>query len=175
MSNISKNTKRVALLGVMLALMIVASTLEHTIPTPPMLPPNIKLGLANIIVMYVVIMIGKKEAIILAILKSLFILLIRSAAPAFMSICGGLISIFTIIILLYMFNKNISYILLSVSGAIAHNIGQLFAASLLLSANFFIYLPVMIIFGVIMGSVTGILLGVIMPVFTKIFDRHGMM
>jgi len=169
MSHISNNTKQIALLGLMLAIMIVISTFEHLLPTIPGLPP-VKLGLANIIVMFAAISIGKKEALVLTILKSLFIFLLRGTVASIMSICGGLISVFAIIILLNIFGKNISYVLLSIGGALAHNIGQLVAASLILSTIAFMYTtPLIVILGVITGGITGVLLGAVMPVFSKIF------
>jgi heptaprenyl diphosphate synthase len=91
----------------------------------------------------------------------------RGFTAGVLSLCGGVLSI-CVLILFVCLNKKASYLVLSISGAIAHNIGQLIAVSLMFN-NFytFYYLPVLIVSGIVMGSVTGVLLKTTMPVLSK--------
>ena len=163
------STKTIAFLGLMLAMVLVLSMLEHMIPPIPLLPPNIKLGLSNIITMYCFFFVGRKYALFLAILKSVFVFLIRGAIAGALSLTGGVLSILVIAFLVFLFNSKISYTLVSIAGAIAHNLGQIIIASFILGSDLvFIYTPVLLVSGVIMGSITGTLLKVVMPVFKNI-------
>ena len=161
--------KRISFLGIMLAIIMVLGILEHMIPPLPLMPPSVKLGLSNIVTMYCVFFVGKKEAVLLAVLKSCFVFLIRGAMAGGLSLCGGLLSLAVILLLDRTFKQKISYTILSISGAISHNIGQLLAVSVILNSNFiFYYLPVLLVSGIVMGIITGTLLKVVMPVFNNI-------
>ena len=150
-------------MALMLAVSIVLSVFESLLPPLPFAPPGIRLGLANVATMYVLFFVGKKKAILLIVLKSVFIILIRGPLAGALSMTGGLLSVLVIILLLLVSKKS-SYILLSSAGAIAHNFGQIAAASLILSTNLLVfYWPLIIIFGVVLGSITGKVLEVVIP------------
>lgn len=164
-----KKPKQIAFIGLMLAIIAVLSAIEHMLPPLPLLPPNVKLGLSNIIIMYCVFFISRIQAVTLNIAKSFFVLLTRGPIAATLSFCGGMLSIVVIILLAVLFRERISYAAVSVAGAISHNIGQLIAVSVIISSQYIIYyLPVLIVSGVIMGLVTGALLKVVLPVLNNI-------
>ena len=148
----------------MLALVIVLSFLESMLPPLVSFAPGIRLGLGNIVTMYALFTIDKKTAFLLNILKSVFVFATRGAIAAALSLTGGILSLIVIIVLDTLLKQRISYLALSVSGAVFHNVGQLAAISLLMNnkAAFF-YLPVLIAAGVAMGSITGTILNVVMP------------
>lgn len=162
-------TKKIAFMGIMLALMIALSAAEHMLPPLPFLPPGVKLGLANIVTMYCVFFINKLEAVGLNALKSLSVLLMRGVVAGVLSFCGGLLSIGVIILIVLLFKDKISYIAVSIAGAVAHNIGQFIAVSFILDFDYMLYyLPVLIVTGIPMGILTGTLLKIILPVFRKV-------
>ena len=164
-----KKTKKIAFIGLMLAIIAALSALEHTLPPLPFLPPNVKLGLSNIITMYCVFFVSRAQAVTLNVAKSFFVLLMRGPIAAALSFCGGMLSIGIIILLIVIFRERISYTAVSVAGAISHNIGQFIAVSVILYSPYIIYyLPVLIVSGVIMGAVTGTLLKVVLPVLDNI-------
>lgn len=164
-----KKPKQIAFIGLMLAIIAVLSAIEHMLPPLPLLPPNVKLGLSNIIIMYCVFFISRIQAVTLNIAKSFFVLLTRGPIAATLSFCGGMLSIVVIILLAVLLRERISYAAVSVAGAISHNIGQLIAVSVIISSPYIIYyLPVLIVSGVIMGLVTGALLKVVLPVLNNI-------
>jgi len=165
--------KNIAFFGIMLAVVVVLSWLELMVSSLLLLPPYIKLGLANIVIMYCVIFVSKKSAITLSILKSLFVLIIRSPIAGLLSLCGGILSILIIILLVSIFKDRVSYIALSVAGAIAHNLGQLSLVVLIFeNFIFFGYLPIMILSGIVAGVITGISLRVTLPLFNNINIRE---
>lgn len=163
-------------MAILLAMAVVLSILESALPPLPMLPPNARLGLSNIIVMYTMFFLGKKNAYGMAVLKSVFVAFTRGAIAGMMSFLGGVTSLTFMVIMLLIFKKNISYILLSVVGAIGHNIGQLIGASIQLGLNVVkYYWAIFLISGVFFGVITGILLKFVMPVFNRIIgidDYH---
>ena len=166
------HVKKIAFLGLMLAFILVLAMLENMLPPLfPLLPPQFsRIGLSNAVVMYIVFFVGKKEAVTMAVIKALFGFLTRGPMAGLLSLAGGLLSLFFIFLLLWPFKDKISYIALSVAGAIGHNLGQLTVASLILEnwSLFVVYFPFLLISGVVFGSVTGTFLKVIMSVFDKI-------
>lgn len=169
MDKVDKKTKKLAVMGMLLAVTIILSFIEYQLPPLPFLPPNFKLGISNIIVMYTLYNLGGGSAYVMAILKSLFVLLTRGPVAAFMSISGGLLSVTVILLLTIIFKDKISYLVLSIFGAIAHNIGQLAAARFQFQTDVVkYYLPILILMGIIMGTLTGLLLRIIMPILERI-------
>lgn len=174
MERIRVETRRLTLLAVLLAVIVAMSALEHMLPPLPMLPPGVRLGLSNVVTMYALFFLGAGPAAGLAALKSLFVFLMRGAAAGLLSLCGGMLSIAVILTLSALFGQRISYFMLSVAGAVTHNIGQLTAASLVLQTELVLYyLPALIVSGVVMGSVTGVLLRVVLPLFDRVTGKNG--
>lgn len=157
-------------MGLMLAVVMAFSFIEHMLPPLPLLPPNVKLGLSNIVTMYCLFFLGKSNAATLAVLKSGFVLLMRGPVAGLLSITGGLLSIMAIILLLFLFGTRLSYVMTSIFGAITHNVGQIIAVSLIMGTGMiFYYLPVLIVSGIIMGIVTGTMLKILLPVFNNTY------
>lgn len=155
-------TKYITYMAMLLTLTIVLSIFESMLPSFTAIP-GVKLGLANIVVMFALFFIGKKHAFALNAAKGLFVLITRGAVAGILSLCGGMLSILVIILLHCIFREKISYMILSISGAVSHNIGQIIAVSIMLNAYAYMYLPILIVSGVIMGSITGILLKTLLP------------
>ncbi|MCL2500120.1 MAG: Gx transporter family protein [Defluviitaleaceae bacterium] len=165
------SAKKLTFLGFMLALMVILIFFERMLPPLPMLPPQFsRLGLSNIIVMYIFFFVGKREAFLMAVMKAIFNLLMRGPMASLLSLSGGLFSVAVIFILWWVFRDRISYVALSIGGAIGHNLAQLLVACAVLQSGylFLFYLPILLVAGVVSGTLTGISLRVIMPVFDKI-------
>lgn len=157
-------------MGLMLAVIMALSFIEHLLPPLPLLPPNVKLGLSNIVTMYCVFFLGPREAFTLAVLKSSFVFLTRGPVAGLLSVTGGLLAIATIVLLLFLLKSKLSYLTASISGAVMHNVGQIVAVSIVMGTNMiFYYLPVLIVSGVIMGIVTGTMLKLLLPVFDSTY------
>lgn len=169
-NSISINT--LTRLALLFAITIVLMLIEGAIPPIATLPPGVKLGISNIVMMYTLFFLGKKEALILLLLKAFFIFLTRGLFAFFISTSGGILSILVMIFMLGLKKYKISYIIVSVCAAIAHNVGQLLAASVVLAnVAAFYYLPILIISGIIMGAVTGTVLKFTLPAMKR-FGLH---
>ena len=164
--------KDVSFMGVLLALAIVLSILEAGLPPIPFFPPNFKPGLANVVVMYCVMIVGYRQAVLINVLRSLFILILRGPVAGLMSLSGGFLSVFVLILLIGLFANKISYAMLSVISALFHNLGQLLVAGALMDFRLIIfYAPVLLVASVVLGMFTGFILGSIMPALNGLRSR----
>jgi heptaprenyl diphosphate synthase len=149
----------------MAALAIVFGYVEHLVPFPVGIY-GLKLGLSNLVV--VVLLYSTKWHIALSInLLRIFIcfLLFGSATSLLFSLFGGIISFFVMFALISLSKERFSAVGVSICGAVAHNVGQICAAVILLDEiRIAFYLPVLI--GV--GALTGTLIGLIaLPIIKR--------
>lgn len=167
--NRSPKVRRLAQMGLLFALAMALSFLESLLPALPMLPPGIRLGLSNIVTMYALFVLGPVSGYTIAVLKSLFVLLTRGAVAAAMSMAGGIASV-TVMLLLYLLpGMKKQYLLLSIFGGAAHNMGQLVAARFIINNQYvWYYLPVLLAAGLLMGAITGMALKVVMPYLNRL-------
>ena len=151
-------THEIALSGLLFALAMALSFVEGTLVIPGLMP-GMKLGLANIVVMYALFFMGGKQALIL----------VSGWTAGFLSLCGGLFSLLVMWVLYDHFPVQPTWFILSVCGALAHNVGQLLGASVILSSAMSLYYaPVMLVFGLIMGSLTSITLRALLPALGRL-------
>ena len=102
-------TKKITYTAVLTAMLFVLSMLEAALPLEAVLPMGVKIGLANIAVMYGVFFISKKTGVYLAVCKGLFAFVTRGFTAAVLSTSGSLLSIFAVILLITIFKEKISY------------------------------------------------------------------
>lgn len=161
-------THEIALSGLLFALAMALSFVEGTLVIPGLMP-GMKLGLANIVVMYALFFMGGKQALVLDLLKALFVFLVSGWTAGFLSLCGGLFSLLVMWVLYDHFPVQPTWFILSVCGALTHNVGQLLGASVILSSAMSLYYaPVMLVFGLIMGSLTSITLRALLPALGRL-------
>lgn len=148
--------RKIAYFGVLTALALIFSYVEHLIPIHFAIP-GIKLGLANLCVLIVLYKIGIKEAVILSVTRVILAGFMFSNLFAILySMFGGLLSLLVMWILKR--TAWFSVIGISMAGGVFHNIGQLIVAGVVVeSLSVFYYLPVLVFSGI----VTGILIGVL--------------
>ena len=85
-----------------------------------------------------------------------------------LSLCGGLLSLLVMWVLYYLLPVRPTWFILSVCGALAHNIGQLLGAGVIISSSLsFYYAPVMLVLGLVMGALTSITLKALLPALGK--------
>ena len=134
-----------------------------------MLPPGIRLGLSNIVTMYALFVLGPVRGYTIAILKALFVLLTRGAVAAAMSAAGGVFSVTIMLLLSLLPGIKEQYLLLSVFGGAAHNIGQLVMARFIINNQYvWYYFPVLLAAGLLMGAITGMALRVVLPYLNRL-------
>ncbi len=169
-----KNNKiyKTAFMGLFFAVAIVLTLIENMIPPIPMLPPGMKLGLSNIVTMYCLFFVGKGSAFGIIFMKSFFVFLTRGMTAGLLSLSGGICAIIVMIFLIAVFKNKCSYLMLSVTGGIFHNIGQIIMASIILNTSLiFYYFPILVVSGLLAGIITAALLRIIMPALNKIMGK----
>lgn len=159
----NSKAREVAFTGMLFALSLALSYLEALVTPLLGLLPAMKLGLSNICVMYALLFLDTGTAAMLAVLKAFFAFLTRGATAGLLSLSGGLLSLLVLWALLVLPLPVTGYIF-SVCGALAHNLGQLLMAAVLLSAPMALgYAPVLLVVGVGVGAVTAMLSRALFP------------
>ncbi|MCI6639929.1 MAG: Gx transporter family protein [Pygmaiobacter massiliensis] len=162
------SARQVALGGLLFALSLLLAWLEATLAPLLGLPPGIKPGLANVVVMYALYFLTAGWAARLVVLKALFAFLVRGGAAGALSLSGGLCSLGVMLAVRFISRRKASVLAVSVAGAVSHNLGQLALASLWLSGGFsFAYAPVLVVSGVCMGAFTSFTLRAVLPALEK--------
>lgn len=153
-----------ALMGLLFALAGALNTLENLLSA--FLPAGMRIGLSNIVIMAAILCINLPSAAVLVLLKAMLVLFTRGVTAGLMSLCGSMAA-FLVTALLFR-RTRCSYILISVLGAIAHSVGQLCAAAVILGTAYtFAYAPVLIFASVGTGIFTGIVLKATFPILQK--------
>lgn len=165
--------RRVALTGMLFALAIALSFFESLVTPLLALPPGIKLGLANIVVMYALLFLSWRPALMLVVLKAGFGLLTRGGMAGLLSLSGGLVSLGVMVLLMLPKNR-VSVLVISIVGAVCHNLAQLLVIALVMGRYSLYYAPVLVVAGVVVGLITAILLRVLMPALAKTGLATGM-
>ena len=160
-------TKKVAMLGLTIALAMIMSYIEALVPLS-FAVPGIKMGLANIVIIFVLYKIGTKEAILVSLIRVILVSLLFSNVMAMAySIAGAVLSL-SVMWLLKKTDK-FSFVGVSIAGGIMHNVGQISMAVILLGTEqIALYLPVLMITGTATGVVIGIVSGLVINRFKNI-------
>lgn len=163
----SSKAREVALTGMLFALAMALSYMESLITPLLGLMPGMKLGLANIVVMYALLFLRGRTALLLVLLKALFSFLTRGATAGLLSLCGGGLS-FVVLWLLLRAPFAVTGYIFSVSGALAHNLGQLLGAGVVLSSAMALgYAPAELLAGLVVGCLTSGLSYALFPALAR--------
>lgn len=150
--------KKFSRLSILLALSVSLNILESLIPFFNGYIPGIKLGLANIISLYVLYKFSLKDAFYLGILRVFLVSILRTGIFStyfFFSLSGAILSI--IMMHIGMKYLKLSVIGVSILGSIFHSIGQILVAIILLHFNMIYYLPWILLISIPSGILTGII------------------
>lgn len=148
--------KKIAYLGLLIALAFVLSYVEFLIPINLGIP-GVKVGLANLVIIVAMYTIGEKSAFFLSMVRILLVAFtFGNLAAMLYSLAGGLLSYFVML-----FAKKMDVLSakgVSVLGGIFHNVGQILVAMMILeTAQLIYYLPVLLIAGTVSGLFIGLL------------------
>ena len=149
-------TRKLTVMALSVALAMILSFVESQIPS--FVPiPGVKVGLANIVVVFALYKLGWKEAFVISLLRVMLIsILFGHLASFFYSIAGAVLSFIGMVLLKK--TGRFSHIAVSVTGGVLHNVGQIAMACILLGTNAIAYyLPFLILSGTIAGVLIGLL------------------
>lgn len=149
-------TKKLSLMALLAAIALIVFVIEAQIP--PLVPiPGIKLGLANMITLVAMVILGRREAGAILLVRILMGSMFSGGVSGFLfSIAGGLLAYLVMMLLIGLFPQKLLWVV-SIFGAIAHNIGQLTVAVLVSKTpSIIVYGPALMASGIITGAFTGI-------------------
>ena len=152
----SMNQKKTAYLGLFAAVAIIFGYVESMIPFFAGIP-GIKLGLANLAVLFILETYSWKEAALVSSVRIFVIgFLFGNLFSIFYSLAGAALSL-TVMTLMKK-KSGFSLLGISVAGGVSHNVGQLIVAAVIVeNTSLLYYAPALLISGVITGLVIGML------------------
>lgn len=153
-----KGTERIARLGLLTALALIASYIEYLIPLPIGIP-GVKLGLANLLIVWTLYAVGPREALAVNGVRVLLAgFLFGSLSMILYSLAGAALSF----LCMYLAKRSGTFSIIGVSiiGGVTHNIGQLLVAMAVLETGDLLYYgPVLLVAGLLTGLLIGIVAG----------------
>lgn len=146
--------RKIANLGIFSALAIIFGYIETLIPVFAGIP-GIKLGLANLAVLYILVRYTFRDAILVSVIRIIVIgFLFGNMFSILYSLAGAALSLSAMALMQK--HTDFSLIGISVAGGVTHNIGQLLIAILIVeNRSLLYYAPVLLISGVITGCLIG--------------------
>lgn len=152
----AERTRRLAIAAMFAALALIFSYVEVLIPVPVPVP-GVKLGIANLVIIIAVYRMGFRYAFTINCVRIVVAgLLFSGVFGMIYSFAGGILSIL-VMYGLYR-TKLFSMVGISMAGGVAHNLGQLATACIIVSnISLLSYFPVLLFSGLISGILIGIL------------------
>ena len=149
-------SKTVAFAGICVALALILAYIEVLLPPLFSAVPGIKMGLPNIIIVFLLYRRGPVLAGVVSLLRILLVSMLFGNAMALMySLAGGVLSLVIMVILRRL--NILSPVGVSVAGGVTHNIGQIIMAVLLLdTVQLGYYLAVLAVTGTVAGIMIGL-------------------
>ena len=149
-------TKRLTLCAILVALAMALSYTERFIPLQMVVPlPGVKLGLANIVTLMALYLMGPKAAFAILIPRCIFGAVFGGGITGLaFSLTGGLLAM--AVMCLARKIPAFSVYGVSILGAAAHNVGQILAAMVLMNSVYIgAYLPYLLGVALVTGFATG--------------------
>ena len=151
-----KKTKRLTLCAILIALALALSYTERFIPLQMVVPlPGVKLGLANIVTLIALYLMGPRQAFAILIPRCIFGAVFGGGITGLaFSLTGGLLAMAVMCLAKRL--PVFSVYGVSILGAAAHNIGQILAAMVLMNSIYIgAYLPYLLVVALFTGFATG--------------------
>ena len=149
-------TKKLALMALLTAIALTIFVVENQLPVPVPVP-GVKLGLANIITLVTMLLLGKKEAGAVLLVRVLMgAMFAGSPSTLLFSAAGGALAWLVMCLTVGLFGEKQLWIVSALAG-LAHNAGQLLTCALVVKTpGVFAYAPILAVSGVITGVFTGL-------------------
>ncbi len=151
-----KSSKRIALCAALAAVALTIFVAESQIP--PIVPiAGVKLGLANIVTLVAMVLLGRRDALIVLVVRLVLGAAFTGGFSAFMfSAVGGLAAYLVMAVLVGVFPEKLLWVV-SVLAALAHNAGQVLVAVFVTGTpGIAYYIFILAASGVVTGVFTGV-------------------
>ena len=153
-------TKKIVIIGLLVGSGLILNIIETMIPMS-FVVPGAKLGLANIVNLIGLVLFGFNGGFLILILRLLLgsVLIGTFMTISFyLSLSGGIIGYLMMGLTYYFFKEKFSLLVISVIGAVFHNIGQILMAYIIINnIGIFYYLPYLVLLAVPTGIGVGVI------------------
>ena len=155
MKNNRLSTRKIAFVGLAASLAILLSYVEFLLPPLFAAVPGIKLGLPNVIILYVLYCLDVKYAALVSFVRlGISSLLFGNAMTLAYSAAGAVLSLLVMALLKKV--DKLSAVGVSVAGGVSHNLAQVLVAMLLLDTPQIAYYLIVL---AITGTISGVFIG----------------
>lgn len=153
---------KLSLLALSVALAMILSFVESQVPSFVAVP-GVKMGLANVVVVFALYRLGWKEALVISAIRVFLVgLMFGSGVSLLYSSAGAAVSFLAMAVL----KKTgiFSHTAVSVAGGVMHNMGQITMASILMTTDILKYYAPFLVFS---GTLSGIVIGLLAAVLVR--------
>ena len=160
-------TKDITTVGILTSVSVVISIVESYFDFIGNIIPGLKLGLANIVILYALYKYNFKISIGISLIRIFIVALIRTGFGInfFFSLVGA---IFSVLSMWLVKKTKLSIVGVSIMGSVCHSIGQVLVGIIILdNYNILYYLPYLLVFSI----PTGILIGLITKKLIKYTEK----
>ncbi len=156
--------KKSVAMALFIAMAICLSVIEAFIPINFVIP-GVKLGLANIILVILLYHYNFKQLLMFQFLRITITSFILGIFSVYLfAMTAGVFSLLIMYSLVKLFKNKISLYVISMSGAIVHNVVQVLVAIIFMrTPELVYYIPYVVIFGVITGFINGYIITKLKP------------
>lgn len=162
-----KHIRKTAVLSILTTVALVLSYVEAILPPIWAAVPGIKIGLPNIIIIFILYKTGFKDAITVSAIRLFLVaLLFGNAMTLLYSAAGAILSI----VLMTLCKKIdlFSMVGVSIVGGVAHNLGQILVAMAIFETSQIGYYMLVL---AVTGTIAGVFVGVAASIILKRFER----
>ena len=160
--------KRVTLLGLLASLALLLSYVEFLLPPIFVSVPGIKVGLPNVIILYVLYCLDTKYAALVSFVRILLsAFMFGNAVSLAYSVAGAVLSL--LVMSLLKRTNRFSTVGVSVAGGVTHNLGQILVAMVILDTSRIAYYLLLLM---VTGTISGIFIGLCGALLVKRIPRE---
>lgn len=168
MKNRLIRTKKTAFIGLAASLALLLSYVEFLLPPLFVSVPGIKLGLPNVIILYVLYCMGVRHAALVSFTRLCVSSLLFGNAMTFAySAAGAVLSLLVMCVLKK--TDKLSTVGVSVAGGITHNLGQILVAMVVLDTPQIAFYMIVL---AVTGTISGIFIGLCGALMVKRISKN---
>ena len=150
-----KRVQNITKIGVLCALAMILSYIELLLPPIYAAAPGIKVGLANIVIIYALYVLGVKHAATISFIRLTLSAILFNPSTFLYSLAGAALSLFAMALMKK--SNAFSTVGISIAGGVLHNLGQIIVAICLLeTVEIGYYMFILAISGTLAGIFIGL-------------------
>lgn len=162
-----QNIRRYSVLGLLTAVALALSYVEAILPPIWSAVPGIKIGLPNIIIIFILYKTGLKDAVTVSATRLFLVALLFGNAMTLAYSAAGAILSLSLMTLCKKLNL-FSTVGVSIVGGVAHNLGQILVAMAIFETIQIGYYMLVL---AVTGTVSGVFVGIVASVILKRFEK----